>query len=174
LKQLAERSNVPFWGDVDEKDAVKLAKKGFKEMKKKGIELILLDTSGRHREEAGLIKEMRDISKSVKPQEIILVVDGTLGQQAGVQAKAFRDATKIGSIIVTKLDGSAKGGGALSAVAATSAPIKFIGLGEGMDAIEPFNPTKFAGRLVEYLECQTFEVWWKRSRMPKSKLKRTL
>jgi len=138
LKQLAERSNVPFWGDVDEKDAVKLAKKGFKEMKKKGIELILLDTSGRHREEAGLIKEMRDISKSVKPQEIILVVDGTLGQQAGVQAKAFRDATKIGSI----------GGGALSAVAATNAPIKFIGLGEGMDAIEPFNPTKFAGRLL--------------------------
>jgi signal recognition particle subunit SRP54 len=148
LKQLAERSNVPFWGDEEEKDAVKLAKKGYDDMKKRGVELILLDTSGRHREETGLIKEMRDISKAVKPQEIVLVVDGTLGQQAGVQAAAFRDATAIGSIIVTKLDGSAKGGGALSAVAATGAPIKFLGTGEGMDAVEPFNPTKFAGRLL--------------------------
>ncbi|MCK5150657.1 MAG: signal recognition particle protein [Candidatus Thorarchaeota archaeon] len=148
LKQLAERSNVPFYGDEEEKDAVKLAKKGFKEMKNKGVELILLDTSGRHREETSLIKEMKDISKAVKPQEIVLVIDGTLGQQAGVQAGAFRKATEIGSIIVTKLDGSAKGGGALSAVSATGAPIKFIGTGEGMDAIEPFNPTKFAGRLL--------------------------
>ena len=148
LKQLAEKSNVPFWGDDGEKDAVKLAKNGFKEMKNKGVELILLDTSGRHREETSLIKEMRDISKSVHPQEIVLVIDGTLGQQAGIQAGAFQKATEIGSIIVTKLDGSAKGGGALSAVAATKAPIKFIGVGEGMDAIEPFNPTKFAGRLL--------------------------
>lgn len=148
LKQLAEKSNVPFYGDEEQKDAVKLAKMGYEEMRKRGIELILLDTSGRHREETGLIKEMRDISKGVKPKEIVLVVDGTLGQQAGVQAGAFKDATDIGSIIVTKLDGSAKGGGALSAVAATGAPIKFIGTGEGMDAIEPFNPTKFAGRLL--------------------------
>ncbi len=148
LKQLAEKSNVPFYGDENEKDAVKLAKNGFKEMRNKSVELILLDTSGRHREETGLIKEMKDISKAVKPQEIVLVVDGTLGQQAGVQAGAFRKATEIGSIIVTKLDGSAKGGGALSAVAATGAPIKFIATGEGMDAIEPFNPTKFAGRLL--------------------------
>lgn len=148
LKQLAEMSNIPFWGDENGKDAVKLAKKGFSEMKKRGIELILLDTSGRHREEINLIKEMKSISKAVKPQEIILVIDGTLGQQAGSQAAAFKKATNIGSIIITKLDGSAKGGGALSAAAATQAPIKFIGTGEGMDAIEPFNPTKFAGRLL--------------------------
>ncbi len=148
LKQLAEKSNVPFYGDEGEKDAVKLAKNGYKEMTKRSVELILLDTSGRHREETGLIKEMKDISKAVKPQEIVLVIDGTLGQQAGVQASAFKQATEIGSIIVTKLDGSAKGGGALSAVAATGAPIKFIATGEGMDAIESFNPTKFAGRLL--------------------------
>lgn len=148
LKQLAEMSNIPFWGDENGKDAVKLAKKGFSEMKKRGIELILLDTSGRHREETSLIKEMKSISKAVKPQEIILVIDGTLGQQAGSQAAAFKKATNIGSIVITKLDGSAKGGGALSAAAATQAPIKFIGTGEGMDAIEPFNPTKFAGRLL--------------------------
>jgi signal recognition particle subunit SRP54 len=148
LKQLAEMSNIPFWGDENGKDAVKLAKKGFNDMKKRGIELILLDTSGRHREETSLIKEMKSISKAVKPQEIILVIDGTLGQQAGSQAAAFKKATDIGSIVITKLDGSAKGGGALSAAAATQAPIKFIGTGEGMDAIEPFNPTKFAGRLL--------------------------
>ncbi len=148
LKQLAEMSNIPFWGDENGKDAVKLAKKGFSEMKKRGIELILLDTSGRHREEINLIKEMKSISKAVRPQEIILVIDGTLGQQAGSQAAAFKQATNIGSIVITKLDGSAKGGGALSAAAATQAPIKFIGTGEGMDSIEPFNPTKFAGRLL--------------------------
>ncbi len=154
LKQLAERSNVPFYGDEQEKDAVKLAKNGYKIMKEKSVELILLDTSGRHREEAGLIKEMKDISKGVKPQEIILVIDGTLGQQASSQAGAFKQATEIGSIIVTKLDGGAKGGGALSAVAATGAPIKFIGTGEGMDAIESFNPTKFAGRLLGMSDIQ--------------------
>lgn len=148
LRQLAEKSSVPFYGDETEKNAVKLAKKGYQEMVSKGVELILLDTAGRHREEAGLIKEMQEIAKAVSPQEIILVVDGTLGQQAGAQAAAFKNATNIGSIIVTKLDGSAKGGGALSAVAATQAPIKFIGTGEGIDAIEPFNPTKFAGRLL--------------------------
>lgn len=148
LKQLAEKWNVPFYGDESEKNAVKLAKKGYQEMANKGAELILLDTAGRHREEAGLIKEMQEIAKTVSPQEIILVVDGTLGQQAGAQAAAFKNATNIGSIIVTKLDGSAKGGGALSAVAATQAPIKFIGTGEGIEAIEPFNPTKFVGRLL--------------------------
>lgn len=148
LEQLAKRSNVPVYGDENERNAVKLAKKGVKIMKEKGIELILVDTSGRHREEAGLIKEMKDIAKAIKPQEIILVIDGTLGQQAGAQAHAFNKATDVGSIIVTKLDGSAKGGGALSAVAATRAPIKFICTGEGLDAIEPFNPTKFVGRLL--------------------------
>ncbi|MEM2142627.1 MAG: signal recognition particle protein Srp54 [Candidatus Thorarchaeota archaeon] len=148
LKQLAERTNIPFYGNENEKDAVKLAKKGIEEMKNRGVELILVDTSGRHRDETGLIKEMQDIAKAIKPQEIMLVIDGTLGQQAGRQAAAFRNATDIGSIVVTKLDGGAKGGGALSAVAATGAPIKFIGVGEGIDAIEPFNPTKFAGRLL--------------------------
>ncbi len=154
LKQLAEKSNIFFYGDEGEKNAAKLAKRGVEEMTKKGVELILIDTSGRHKEETGLIKEMQDIARTVRPQEIILVIDGTLGQQAGVQAAAFKKATDIGSIIVTKLDGTAKGGGALSAVAATRAPIKFIGVGEGIDAIEPFSPTKFAGRLLGMSDIQ--------------------
>jgi signal recognition particle subunit SRP54 len=132
LKQLAEKSNVPFYGEEEEKDAVKLAKNGYKYLKEKGVELILLDTSGRHREETSLIKEMRDISKAVKPQEIILVIDGTLGQQAGIQAKAFKQATDVGSIIVTKLDGSAKGGGALRSSSHRSTnQVHWYGRGDG-------------------------------------------
>jgi signal recognition particle subunit SRP54 len=85
----------------------------------------------------------------------MLVVDGTIGQQAMVQAKAFNEATPIGSILVTKLDGSARGGGALSAVAATGAPIKFISTGEKMEDIEPFVPSRFVGRLLGMGDLET-------------------
>jgi len=91
---------------------------------------------------------MKQISEAIKPHEVILVIDGTIGQQAQNQALAFKEATPIGSIIVTKLDGSAKGGGALSAVAATGAPIKFIGVGERIDDLEPFDPKRFVSRLL--------------------------
>jgi signal recognition particle subunit SRP54 len=91
---------------------------------------------------------MKVLEKSINPEEVILVIDGTIGQQATSQAKAFHDATPIGSIFVTKLDGSAKGGGALSAVAAIGVPIRFIGTGEGISDIEPFIPPRFVGRLL--------------------------
>jgi signal recognition particle subunit SRP54 len=148
LSQLAERADVPFFGDPKEKQSVNLAQKGVKHFKAKKTEIILIDTAGRHKEETGLIREMKQIAKTLKPTEIILVIDGTLGQQATAQAAAFHDATPIGSIIVTKLDGSARGGGALSAVAATGAPIKYIGTGEKIDAIDKFLPTKFVGQLL--------------------------
>jgi signal recognition particle subunit SRP54 len=128
---------------------------GDEDTQKEGCEAILVDTSGRHKEEKGLMREMQDIAKAINPQEIILVVDGTLGQQASVQARAFKEATNIGSIIVTKLDGSARGGGALSAVAATGAPIKFIGNGEKIEDIESFNPTGFVGRLLGMGDLQS-------------------
>jgi signal recognition particle subunit SRP54 len=94
------------------------------------------------------MEEMVKIQEAIKPDEIIMVIDGTIGQQAAVQAKAFHEATPLGSIIVAKLDGSAKGGGALSAVAATGAPIKFIGTGEKIDDLEVFDPPRFVGRLL--------------------------
>ncbi|MFW9952777.1 MAG: hypothetical protein ACFFKA_21865 [Candidatus Thorarchaeota archaeon] len=94
------------------------------------------------------MKEMRIIEENLKPNEVILVIDGTLGQQAYSQAEEFSKATKIGSIIVTKLDGTAKGGGALSACAATGQPIRFIGIGEKVDELEEFEPTKFVGTLL--------------------------
>jgi signal recognition particle subunit SRP54 len=153
LQQLANRINVPLYGDLKEKNPVKIALEGLKLFKDKDV--VIVDTAGRHKEERELIKEMKMLEKRVKPDEIMLVVDGTIGQQAMVQAKAFNKATPIGSILVTKLDGSARGGGALSAVAATGAPIKFIGTGEKIDDIEPFVPSRFVGRLLGMGDLET-------------------
>ncbi len=148
LKQLVEPYGIDVFGDPNEKDAIKLAREGVEHFKEKGVDVIIVDTAGRHKEESSLIEEMRQISNVIKPHEVILVIDGTIGQQAYHQALAFKEATPIGSIIVTKLDGSAKGGGALSAVAATGAPIKFIGVGEKIDDLEPFDPKRFVSRLL--------------------------
>jgi len=148
LKQLLEPYGIEVFGDPDEKDAVKLAREGVEHFKEKDVDVIIVDSAGRHKEESGLIEEMKQISNAIKPHEVILVIDGTIGQQAYNQAMAFKEATPIGSIIVTKLDGSAKGGGALSAVAATGAPIKFIGVGEKIDDLEAFDPKRFVSRLL--------------------------
>jgi signal recognition particle subunit SRP54 len=147
-EQLSQYAPVDVFGDPEKKDAIKLAKEGVSHFTKKKMDLVIVDTAGRHKEEASLIEEMKRISKAVNPDEVILVIDGTIGQQAHQQAEAFMDATDIGSIIITKLDGSAKGGGALSAVHATGAPIKFIGEGEKIDALEEFDPKRYVARLL--------------------------
>jgi signal recognition particle subunit SRP54 len=146
LKQLAEQIKVDFYGEPEAKDPAALARRGVDRFN--GYEVVILDTSGRHKEEKGLIEEMQQIAAAVKPQEIVLVLDGTIGQQASAQAHAFKEATDVGSIIVSKLDGTARGGGALSGVAATGAPIKFIGTGEKIEDLEPFVPSRFIGRLL--------------------------
>jgi len=146
LRQLTEGMNVPLYGDPENKDALDLARKGLAEFKKQ--DLIIIDTAGRHKEEKDLLDEMEQISSIVEPNEVILVIDGTIGQQAKDQAQAFNKATDVGSIIITKLDGSAKGGGALSAVSEIGAPIKFIGTGERVDDFEAFDPERFISRLL--------------------------
>lgn len=153
LQQLAARINTPFFGDLKQKDPVKVVKEGLKQFGDK--EFIIVDTAGRHKEEKDLIKEMKDLEKHVKPDEVIMVIDGTIGQQALAQAKTFHEATPIGAIIVTKLDGSSRGGGALSAVAATGAPIKFIGTGEKIEDLEAFIPSRFVGRLLGMGDLET-------------------
>jgi signal recognition particle subunit SRP54 len=153
LQQLSARTNTPFFGDLKAKDPVKVVKEGLKQFSDK--DLIIVDTAGRHKEEKDLIKEMKDLEKHIKPDEVIMVIDGTIGQQALAQAKTFHEATPIGAIIVTKLDGSSRGGGALSAVAATGAPIKFIGTGEKIEDIEPFIPSRFVGRLLGMGDLET-------------------
>jgi signal recognition particle subunit SRP54 len=153
LQQLATRTNVPIYGDPKAKDAVKVVTEGLRQYG--DMDVIIVDTSGRHKEEQELIKEMKVLERSIKPDEVMLVIDGTIGQQALAQAKAFNEATPIGSILVTKLDGSARGGGALSAVAATGAPIKFIGTGEKTEDIEAFVPSRFVGRLLGMGDLET-------------------
>jgi len=153
LQQLASRINVPLYGDVKAKDSVKVVSEGLKQFGDKDV--VIVETSGSHKEEQELIKEMKMLEKSIRPDEVVLVIDGTIGQQALAQAKAFNEATPIGSILVTKLDGSARGGGALSAVAATGAPIKFIGTGEKVEDIEAFVPSRFVGRLLGMGDLET-------------------
>jgi signal recognition particle subunit SRP54 len=153
LQQLAARINIPIFGEAKAKDPVKVVREGLKVFADK--DLIIVDTAGRHKEEKDLIKEMKDLEKNIKPDEVIMVIDGTIGQQALAQAKTFHEATPIGAIIVTKLDGSSRGGGALSAVAATGAPIKFIGTGEKVEDIEAFIPSRFVGRLLGMGDLET-------------------
>ncbi|MFB0514006.1 MAG: signal recognition particle protein Srp54 [Candidatus Bathyarchaeia archaeon] len=153
LQQLAQRINVSLYGEQKGKNPIKIALNGLKQFAER--EVVIIDTAGRHKEEKNLIKEMKTLEKTIKPNEVVLVVDGTIGQQAAIQAKAFNEATPIGSILVTKLDGSARGGGALSAVAATGAPIKFISTGEKIRDIEPFVPARFVGRLLGMGDLQS-------------------
>ncbi len=153
LRQLVENMNVPLYGDPQNSDALDLARNGLKEFRKQDI--IIFDTAGRHKEEKGLLEEMEQLSNIIEPNEVMLVIDGTIGQQAREQAQAFNKATDVGSIIITKLDGSAKGGGALSAVSEIGAPIKFIGTGERIDDFEAFDPERFISRLLGMGDIKT-------------------
>lgn len=149
LSQLVEPLQVPIFGDSGEKKSLKVVTQGIKHFQKdKNTNLILVDTAGRHKEEKSLLKEMRQIAEKIRPTEIILVIDGTIGQVARNQAQAFHTATDIGSIILTKLDGSAKGGGAISAVAATGAKIRFIGDGERVEDFREFDPNKYVSEIL--------------------------
>ncbi|MHA2036205.1 MAG: signal recognition particle receptor subunit alpha [Promethearchaeota archaeon] len=148
LVQLTDRIGVKCYGNPNEKNAIKIAIQETKKAINDGNDLIIADTAGRHKEEKELMKEMAILEQKFKPNEVCLVIDGTLGQQAFNQAEEFAKTTNLGSIIVTKLDGTAKGGGALSACAATNVGIRFIGTGEKIDDLEEFEPTKFVGTLL--------------------------
>ncbi|MFX1328721.1 MAG: signal recognition particle receptor subunit alpha [Promethearchaeota archaeon] len=148
LAQLSEQVGVQYYGNPNEKNAIKIAIQETKKAINDGNDIIIADTAGRHKEEKELMKEMAILEQKLKPNEIILVIDGTLGQQAFNQAEAFAQTTNLGSIIVTKLDGTAKGGGALSACSAANVGIRFIGTGEKIDNFEEFEPSKFVGTLL--------------------------
>ncbi len=148
LVQLTDQIGVKCYGNPNEKNAIKLAVRETKKAINDEHDIIIVDTAGRHKEEKELMKEIEKIEASLKPNEVILVIDGSLGQQAYSQAEEFAKTTNIGSIIVTKLDGTAKGGGALSACAATNQSIRFIGIGEKLEDFEEFNPSTFVGTLL--------------------------
>ncbi|HUO41868.1 MAG TPA: signal recognition particle protein Srp54 [Methylomirabilota bacterium] len=148
LQQLAQRVNVPVYGEPGSSNVLSIVKKGMQQFTTQKQDLIIVDTAGRHKDEGSLMAEMKELARQVQPNEIILAIDASIGQAAMSQATAFNETTTLGSILVTKLDGTAKGGGALSAVAATHAKIKFIGTGEKIDDLEQFIPSNFVGRLL--------------------------
>jgi signal recognition particle subunit SRP54 len=146
LSQLCEKLGVPFYGEKDNKDAVQIVRNGLKEMARYDVRIV--DTAGRHALETDLIQEMKDIYGLTPFTHKLLVLDAAIGQQASEQAKAFNDAIGITGVVITKLDGTAKGGGALSAVSDTNTSIAFIGVGETPDDLERFDPDGFISRLL--------------------------
>ena len=156
LKQNATKLRVPFYGDYTEADPVQIAEEGVNQFVDEGFEVILVDTSGRHRQESALFEEMQEISAAIRPDNTVFVMDATQGQAVFDQAQAFHEAADVGAVIVTKLDGHAKGGGAISAVAATRSPIIFLGTGEHFDDFEAFNAKSFVGKLLGYGDVRGF------------------
>ncbi len=146
LRQLAEGYGLGFYGEKEEKDAVKIVKNALKELK--DYDMVIIDTAGRHALERELIEEMIEIAKASNPDYKLLVLDAAIGQLASKQAKAFHEAIGIDGIIITKFDGTAKGGGALSAAREIGIPIAFIGTGEKVEDFERFDPAGFVSRLL--------------------------
>lgn len=150
LRQNAAKIKVPFYGSYSEADPVAIVRDGLAKFRSEPFDLIIIDTSGRHKQESALFEEMQQISAVAKPNSIVLVMDASIGQAADAQAVAFGKAVTIGSIFLTKMDGHAKGGGAISAIAATRSPIVFIGTGEHVHDVEPFTVQSFISRMLGY------------------------
>lgn len=148
LEQLGKKNNVPCFVDFNETDAVKTWKNFEKKHNPKKYDLILIDTAGRHTLDKELIKEIKELGKEIKPTESILVMPADIGQAAKKQASEFQDSLKISGVIITRMDSTAKGGGALTACAETKAGVYYITTGEKINDIEEFNPESFLSRLL--------------------------
>ncbi|HIH24135.1 TPA: signal recognition particle protein, partial [Candidatus Woesearchaeota archaeon] len=146
LKQLGAQIDIPVFGDKTLKSPAEIFKKFEKELS--GYDLIIIDTAGRDALSDELITELDAINKAVRPDETLLVMNAVVGQSAQKQAQAFHDTCNVTGVIISKLDGTAKGGGALTACSVTGAPVKFIGVGEKIDDFEEFRPKGFVGRLL--------------------------
>ena len=147
LKIVGEQLGIPVY-EEGQGDPIAIAQHAFEHARQHGNDLLLLDTAGRLHIDEVLMDELKNIKSAVKPHEIMLVVDGMTGQDAVNAATAFNDALGIDSVLMTKLDGDARGGAALSIKAVTGKPIKFVGMGEKLDAIEPFYPDRMASRIL--------------------------
>jgi signal recognition particle subunit SRP54 len=146
LVTLCQKINVPCFGNPEAKDALALTQDGLSAFK--DLELLIVDTQGRHALEATLIQEIIELNRLTKATHRWLVIDAALGQQASEQARRFHEAIGIDGVIITKMDGTAKGGGALSAVAETKSGIVFIGSGETIEDLDRFDPDGFISRLL--------------------------
>ena len=148
LKQLSEEINIPFYGEEKSRESLGIIKNGLNEFRDKDI--VIIDSEGRNKLDKELMHEIKRTYDTVKPEETLLVLDATIGQQAGGHAKAFKESCGVTGVILTKLDGTAKGGGAISACAATYAPVCFVGTGEHIDDFEKFNSERFVSRLIGF------------------------
>ena len=146
LETLAKQANASFFGMKGEKDVRKIVKEGLKELK--GRKVIICDSSGRSAFDRELVGQLKAINDEFKPDERLLVINADTGQIAGRQAEEFDNAVKITGVAVTKLDGSGRGGGALSAVSAAHVRVMFVGTGEKLNALELYDSKKFVGRLL--------------------------
>ena len=148
LKVLGESIDVPVYSEPDSKDPVQIALNAIKEAKTKNYNLVIIDTAGRLAVDEAMMQEIAAIKEAVKPTETLFVVDSMTGQDAVNTAKEFNDRLDFTGVILTKLDGDTRGGAALSIRTVVTKPIKFIGTGEKMEAIDPFHPNRMADRIL--------------------------
>ncbi len=148
LKIVGEQVGVPVFSLGTDANPVKIAKSGVEYAKKHGYDMVFIDTAGRLQIDDDMMRELEEIKKAVAPHEILLVVDSMTGQNAVNVAETFHERLDITGVLMTKMDGDTRGGAALSVKYITGKPIKFIGIGEGMDALEPFHPDRMASRIL--------------------------
>ena len=148
MRQLAEQAGVPSLPIIPGQTPVQIAARAMDTGRREGYDIVLLDTAGRLGIDETLMQEIKDIRAATNPAETLLVVDAMTGQDAVITAKAFHDAITITGIVMTRMDGDARGGAALSMRFITGAPIKLIGVGEKQDALEDFHPERVAGRIL--------------------------
>ncbi len=149
LETLAKQVGVPIYLERDSTDVVKIAKRGIEEARRGRDRVVIIDTAGRLQIDDDMMNELRRLKDAVKPDEILFVADGMTGQDAVKIAKGFDDALGITGVVLTKMDGDARGGAALSIYGITKKPIKYIGVGEKIDALEEFHPERMAGRILQ-------------------------
>jgi signal recognition particle subunit SRP54 len=148
LHIVGEQIDVPVYSDKENNDPVALAKAGIAHAKANGHNVVIIDTAGRLAVDERMMKEISDIRNAINPQEILFVVDAMTGQDAVNTAKAFNDILNFDGVILTKLDGDTRGGAAISIRSVVNKPIKFIGTGEKMDALDVFHPDRMADRIL--------------------------
>ncbi len=149
LETLGRALNVPVYADRDTKDVVKIAKAGIDQGMRARDRVVIIDTAGRLQIDADMMDELKRLKAAIKPDEILFVADGMTGQDAVKIAQGFDEALNVTGVILTKLDGDARGGAALSIYGVLKKPIKYIGVGEKPDALEEFHPERMAGRILQ-------------------------
>ena len=149
LETLGQQLSVPVYVDRSTTDVVKIARAGLEQSRRERDRVVLVDTAGRLTIDDQMMAELKALKDAIKPDEILLVVDGMTGQDAVKTAQGFHDALGVTGVILTKLDGDARGGAALSIYGTIKRPIKYVGTGEKVDALEDFHPDRMAGRILQ-------------------------